>query len=339
MVEVNHDNLSWHRHRSSNDKATYNALIKNIIEGLNKNFAPPGTNFDLTVNAFSVLELSITMIGDGSGKFIIPGWTFPYFTLNSATISSADNSTKEQLDVSDLIEYILINRFTKDVKKEIILNYINNGNLIVPHTDNSVAQFGTGAVQVIAGGAGASVNAGGAALGGAAPVVAGGAASGVLLGGVAGQGAPGGAGAVGAGAPGGAASVGSGLTGGLLLSGLTAPGLPAPLGVPIPSLPVGDYTFDVTPLDFPYLLPFDKNLTELKDKRKKLKINLIMDDKHFDLALAKVLLLRTDYEKFIDLSDDSKRNYHTLALILIGTLVKQIEGVDLPKLFLLAKKQ
>lgn len=234
-------------------------MYKNIIDGLKKNFAlDSSTTFDLKVNPGHALELSISMFGDGSGKFKIPGWMFAYFKLESCTISGTDNSTKEQLDVSYLIDYILINRFSKEVIKDIILNYINNGNLIEPTPTVPAGNDGilTGPVQ----------------------------------------------------------------------------------GVPLLALPAGDYQFDLTLLGFPCLLPFDKILTELKDKRKKLEFNFVMDDKHFDLALAKVLLLRTDYEKFIDLSDDSKRNYHTLALFLIGTLVKQNEGVDLPKLFLSSKK-
>lgn len=321
----NPPSIEWHHNRSLNEKGVYNSLNKNIIDALNKNFAS-GTNttFEIKPNDEHPVEIIITMYGDNRGKFTIPGWVLSYCTLSNATIKGTENNTKEELDITDLIEYILINRLSKDSTKDLIKNYLDNGiidsPLVVPTGPAAQAPIIIPAGLAPPGLASARPTEI-AALPATAepPLIAASPANAVVPGVAVNTLVP----AVGAGIP-------AGLSAGLLA------GLPA--GLPLPALPPGDYTFDLTALEFPYLLSFDKKLTELKDKRKKLEFHLIMDDKHFDLALSKVMLLRSDYENFNSLSDTSKRNNHTLALILLGILVKQNEGVDLAKLFLSSKK-
>jgi len=279
---TNNQPLAWFDdERSSNDKAVYNSLKRNIIDALIKNFSlDSNTTFEIIPHDHHPMEMIISMYGDSNGKFIFPGWTFPYFGLLKATLKGADNNTNEELDVTDLMEYILINRLSKELTKDLITNFIETGNISLPAPTTVPTT---------------------------APMPASTPA----------------------------------LTPALTPAPTPAPastpvGIPA--GVPLPALPPGDYLFDLTPLGYPHLLSFDKKLTELKDKRKKLEFHLIMDDTHFDLALAKVMLLRTDYENFNNLSNKSKRNNHTLALFLLGALVKQNEGVDLAKLYLTNKK-
>jgi len=291
----------WNNNRALNEIGVYNSLKKNIIEALNKNFASgSNTTFEIIPNDEHPVEIVITMYGDNRGKFTFPGWVLPYCTLSNAAIKGTENNTKEELDVTDLIEYILINRLSKDSTKVLIKNYLDNGVIDLP----------------------LEVTTGPAALAPIIPTPTGLATA-----------EPPSISALPANAVGPGVAVTPGVP--VLAAGLQAV---LPAGLPLPALPPADYTFDLTALEFPYLLSFDKKLTELKDKRKKLEFHLIMDDKHFDLALAKVMLLRTDYENFNSLSDTSKRNNHTLALILLGILVKQNEGVDLAKLFLSSKK-
>jgi len=280
---------SWHYERSSTDKTAYSSLKTNITDALNKNFAPDSnTTFDIIPNEHHPIEMKITMYGDNTGKFNFPGWTFSYFGFSNVTLKGADNTTKEELDVTNLMEHIIINRLSKELTRDLITNFIENGiiGLPAPGTASTPAPA-IAQVGVIPAPTPASTP---AATPAATPAPA-----------------------------------------------------PAPTqalvgGLPGPALPAGDYLFDLTGLGFPYLLPFDRKLNELKDKRKQLEFSLIMDDKHFDLALAKMMLLRTDYENFNNLSDNSKRNNHTKALLLLGFLVKQNEGVDLAKLFLTSKK-
>jgi len=268
---------SWHYERSSTDKTVYSSLKKNITEALIKNFAPDSnTTFDIIPHETHPIEMIITMNGDNAGKFYFPGWTFSYFGFSKVILKGADNTTKEELDVTDLMEHIIINRLSKELTRDLITNFINTGIIGLPAP-------GTAATPAIA-------------------------QVGVI--------------------PGTAATP----------AATPAPAPALVVGLPGPALPAGDFLFDLTGLGFPYLLPFDRKLNELKDKRKQLEFRLTMDDKHFDLALAKVMLLRTDYENFNNLSDNSKRNNHTKALLLLGFLVKQNEGVDLAKLFLTSKK-